>query len=333
MDLTTPVHIESYPFAIRPDMALLSLGSCFSEHVGGSLERAHFNCLVNPFGVLFNPLSMALCLDRLAGNKSLETADLFFHGGLYHSPFHHGSFSAPTPEKVLENARKPFADAALQMGRLDVLMLTFGTAWVYERKTDLLPVANCHKLPSECFRRRLLDVEEIVDRYKILIDRLIAVRPDLKVLFQVSPVRHLGDGLHGNQLSKSVLHVSVAKLQELYPGNAFYFPSYEIVMDELRDYRFYDEDMAHPSPLARQVVWERFQESFMDDATHRFLGEVEQLGRLLSHRLLHPSADRIDAHMDVIRKKAAQISCLCPNIDFSKEIESCLIRLQSSLRS
>ena len=262
------------PFGIDFATGIVSLGSCFSDEIGQRLRDGDFHVEQNPFGTLYNPASVASALKRMMYDREVGMDDLVEHDGLWHSWHHHGSFSRPTAEECLEacNSRLHQAHEALKQASL--LMVTFGSAWVYELEGSV--VANCHKLPQENFVRRKMSVDDIVSLWRPLLDELHACYPALNVLFTVSPIRHIGDGLHGNQLSKSTLLLAVDELvdHELPPARrkrkgvkvttpdhpvTLYFPAYEIVLDELRDYRFFDPDMAHPSALAADIVYDRFQ--------------------------------------------------------------------------
>ena len=282
------------PFELDFASGIVSLGSCFSDEIGNRLRDSGFSIEQNPFGTLYNPASLASALRRLIDDREIGPEDLVEHEGLWHSWHHHGSFSRPTAEECLEACNSRLHQGHEALKRAHLLIITFGSAWVYDlvcsdatqdsgsprnikhvtRNTKT--VANCHKLPAENFVRRRMSVEEIVALWRPLLDELHACYPALHTLFSVSPIRHIGDGLHGNQLSKSTLLLAVdelvdrdlpvakhkkkgVKVEEPERGVTLYFPSYEIVLDELRDYRFYDPDMVHPSSLAVDVVWDRFQ--------------------------------------------------------------------------
>lgn len=262
------------PFGIDYATGIVCLGSCFSDEIGRRLQEGDFHIELNPFGTLYNPASIASALRRIMYDREIGMEDLVEHEGLWHSWHHHGSFSRATAEECLEacNCRIHQAHEALKQASL--LMITFGSAWIYEREGQV--VANCHKLPQENFVRRKMSVEDIVSLWRPLLKELYSFHPHLSTLFTVSPIRHIGDGLHGNQLSKSTLLLAIDELvdSELPPAKrkkkgakveepdhpvTVYFPAYEIVVDELRDYRFYEADMVHPSTLAVDVVWDRFQ--------------------------------------------------------------------------
>ena len=254
-NLTTPVVAPQLPFKVDYSTGIVSLGSCFADEIGARLQEGDFHVEQNSFGALYNPASIAAAVRRLMEDREIGMEDLVDHEGLWHSWHHHGSFSRTTPEETLAvcNDRIHLAHKALKEASL--LMVTFGTAWVFEKEGEI--VANCHKLPPQMFVRSRMTVEEITALWQPLLQELEAYYPKLNVLFTVSPIRHMADGAHGNQLSKSTLLLAV---DQLVDGNRFfYFPSYEIVLDELRDYRFYDEKMTHPTSVAVDVVWERFQ--------------------------------------------------------------------------
>ena len=278
IELYTRVGVPTMPFGIDYATGIVSLGSCFSDEIGMRLRESDFHVEQNPFGTLYNPASIAAALRRIMYNREVGREDLVEYGGLWHSWHHHGSFSRPTAEECLEvcNSRLHGAHEALKQARL--LLVTFGSAWVYEHEGEV--VANCHKLPQDNFVRRCMTVDDIVSLWRPLLEEVHACYPTLHILFAVSPIRHIGDGLHGNQLSKSTLLLAVdelvdhdlppakrkkkgAKVEEPECPVTLYFPSYEIVVDELRDYRFYGPDMVHPTDLAVDVVWDRFQRATM----------------------------------------------------------------------
>ena len=275
--LYTTVEAASLPFRLEPGDGVVSLGSCFADELASRLLDGGFSVEANPFGTLYNPASVASALERLVEGRPLADADLVEHGGLWHSWHHHGSFSRPTADECLEacNSRLARARAALASARL--LVLTFGTAWVFETVADGTTtsysgvVANCHKLPPSVFTRRRMQVAEVVVLWQPLLLRLAAFNPALEVVFTVSPIRHMADGAHGNQLSKATLLLAVDGLLRQAGLKAHYFPAYEIVLDELRDYRFYAADMTHPSQLAADIVCDRFEQATMSPSTRQLV--------------------------------------------------------------
>ena len=262
-NLTTPVIVPQLPFKIDYSTGIVSLGSCFADEIGERLQEGDFHVEMNPFGALYNPASIAAAVRRLMEDREIGMDDLVQHEGLWHSWHHHGCFSHSTAEETLAACNSRIHQAHQAIKEASLLMVTFGTAWVFEREGEI--VANCHKLPPQMFVRRRMTVEEIVALWQPLLQELAAYYSGLKVLFTVSPIRHMADGAHGNQLSKSTLLLAIDNLLPTIhcPLPTYYFPSYEIVLDELRDYRFFDEKLTHPTPLAVDIVWDRFQRATM----------------------------------------------------------------------
>ncbi len=328
MDLQTVVELPKALPPMAHGRKMLLMGSCFAENMGRLMAESKFDIDVNPFGILYNPLSIAAALTDIVSGRRYVEGDLFFYRDLWHSPMHHGDFSAPLPAEALERINGRIGQAHSVLPRLDWLMITFGTAYVYERRETGRVVANCHKLPDSCFLRRLLSPDEAVEVYASLLPTLFALAPDLKVLFTVSPVRHIRDGLHANQVSKATLLLAVDRLQRLFPERTFYFPSYEIQLDELRDYRFYADDMLHPSPLAVRYLWERFSDTFFSDETRAVVAEVGEITRGLAHRPFHPESEAYQRFLGQIVLKMERLNGKYPYLDFQKEKESCRIRLK-----
>ena len=279
-NLTTPVLVPKMPFSLDFASGIVSLGSCFAEEMGMRLQESDFTVELNPFGALYNPASIAAALYRLIEDREITVDDLVQHEGYWHSWYHHGSFSRPTAEETLTTCNSRIHQAHRALKEASLLMVTFGTAWVFELSgqwpvaSGQKVVANCHKLPPQEFVRRRMTVEEIVALWQPLQESLHTYYPTLNILFSVSPVRHLADGAHGNQLSKSTLLLAIDELinQAIKQSSnqaIHYFPAYEIVLDELRDYRYFDEKMSHPTSLAVDVVWERFQHATMPPAVRQ----------------------------------------------------------------
>ena len=223
-----------------------------------------------------------MALNRMMAQEALTSADLVQHDGLWHSWLHHGSFSRPTREACLEACHAALAEGHAALREADLLMVTFGTAYVFalrQASGEERVVANCHKLPPQTFHRRRMTAAEIVALWDDTVAALLAFNPSLQILFTVSPIRHLADGAHGNQLSKATLLLATDQLLHNHPDRLHYFPSYEIILDELRDYRFFGPDMAHPTPLAADLVWQRFQETYFSstDRNQMHLNHKRQL--------------------------------------------------------
>lgn len=290
----------------------LLLGSCFAETIGRKLLEYRFTGDVNPFGVLYNPFSIADVLERLSENRPFVASELFNYDGWWHSWAHHGSFSAKTQEQALANINTTYLVAAERFEQTDVLILTFGSAWVYEHDGSV--VANCHKVPEREFTRRRLSVDEIVERYTVLLSRLLKNRPYLRIVFSVSPIRYLRNGATENQTSKSILLLATEALCRQFEA-AIYFPSYEIVLDELRDYRFFADDMIHPSSMAVEYVWERFCTAFFTEKTLELLPQVAKINKALQHRPLKADSEAYRRFIEQIECELAELKQKYPYLN------------------
>lgn len=283
MKLLTEVHIAPTQWQIDYHDSIMMIGSCFASEMATQLEQHCFQIHTNPFGVLYNPLSIAACIERVASGQLFTQEELIEHGGLWHSMLHHGDFSHPTIQETLSHINRVLLSEHQAWSKHSVAVLTLGTAWVYEQDGQI--VGNCHKLPANRFTRRRLSVDEIVER----LGSMECLR-EKHVLLTVSPIRHIKDGLHENQLSKSTLLLAADRLVEQHE-NFSYFPSYEIVLDELRDYRYYAEDMVHPSSVAVQYIWERFANTYLSDEARALMPKMHRLWQDWHHRPLHPDSE------------------------------------------
>ena len=281
------------------------LGSCFTENIGESMQRLCFDTDINPFGILYNPVSIARALQRLLSGEPFTREELFRHNGLWHSYMHHGRFSHADPVTALQGINDRFNQSATNLRTADFLFITLGTAWIYELKSTGKAVANCHKVPANEFRRFRLTVQEAVEHLKDALEALFEVNPGIHVVLTVSPIRHLKDGAHGNQVSKSVLLLAADALARGFGADRYsYFPSYEIVMDELRDYRFYAEDMTHISDVAIRYIWSRFAESLIDSESREMAKSIESVIRAVEHR---PFNRLTPEHLTFLRKTEEKV--------------------------
>ena len=322
MKLTTPVTLPTDLPKLDHRQTLVLMGSCFASGMGDKLRAAKFNCTVNPYGVLYNPLSIATSLHELLEGRIYTADDLYEADGLWHSPMHHGSFSTPSAERTLQLINLAGRRGHEALLHADRLLLTFGTAYVYCDRATGRVVGNCHRLPSDRFERRRLTVDEVVTRCSATLSRLLSLRPELQVVMTVSPVRHLRDGLHDNQLSKSVLLLAADQLCRAN-SRVHYFPAYEIVMDELRDYRYYADNLTHPSSLAIEYVWQRFTEASFSEPTRRLAETCTAIRLTLDHRPLHPDTPAYDRLLKQTLDKIAELQRQYPYLDFETEIAQC----------
>ena len=298
----TKIEIPKSNLNINYEHFIMTLGSCFAENIGRKMQEVYFETDINPFGVLYNPVSISNSIKLLLKNTLFTEKDLFENRGLWQSFSHSSLFSATTAEKCIETINDRFGKSAGFLQKTDYLLITFGTAWIYEERKSGSVVSNCHKLPANRFTRRRLTVEEIVSEYSALINELFIKQPNLKLIFSVSPIRHWKDGAHENNVSKSTLLLAIDALQKQFK-QVHYFPAYEIQLDELRDYRFYASDMLHPSEVAVDYIWQRFGETYFDEVTTRMKKEFEQLSADLSHRPLFPESVEFEKFTQSTLKK------------------------------
>jgi hypothetical protein len=281
----TVVDVPKSPAGIAHGQRILCLGSCFAENIGERLREFRFNACVNPAGALFNPSSIAACLGRLGQARPYNEDELFLDTGLWHSWDHHSRFSGASKEECLGNINEKFSEGIESLRTLDVLILTFGTAFVYQLTENGRIVANCHKQPDSLFTRKLLSVEEIAGECKEILGQVYRARPKCLCIATISPVRHLRDDPHENLVSKSTLACSVHELEKAFP-KLYYFPAYEIMMDDLRDYRFYDKDMAHPNEVAIDYIWEKFVGACVDEKSRQFIRDFAPIREAMGHRVM-----------------------------------------------
>ena len=315
MQFRTTVKIESLKQKIGHNDSILSLGSCFADNIASRLAAAKFQITASPSGVLFNPESIASAIERYS-RAAAPTAEELREGdeGWYSFDFH-SSLSHSEREVALAQMQQAVKQGAEALAKAKVVIVTFGTAWVYRLKENGRVVANCHKQHQSLFSREMLSIEEIVERYAPLMEGVLAGK---KVIMTVSPIRHLSDGLEANSLSKAILRVAIDKLAERY-DNVHYFPSFELLNDDLRDYRFYADDMTHPSAVAIDYIWERFEEYAFSAATTDIIKRLRKIADAVAHRPLNADTE---AHRNFCLKMIGEIAameCVTSGIDFSEE--------------
>lgn len=289
MKFRTIVPIPTYPFQVETSSRLIFLGSCFAEHIADYFGERRFAVCKNPLGILFNPLSIATALNLLIGKQQLSDANYLFFNDKWVSLLHHGRFSHPDKAHFIHHIETSLQQAQNALQAADYLFITLGTSYYYYHKERSMVVANCHKIPAYCFEKRRADVSEIVAAFQPFFAWKSLHNPNLQVIFTVSPVRHLADGFHKNQLSKSALHLAVEAIIQQH--GAYYFPSYEIFHDDLRDYRFYDNDLCHPSPQGIAYVEELLAESLFSATTLQQIKNIEKVNRRAQHRPLYAAQD------------------------------------------
>jgi hypothetical protein len=307
MKFVTSVDIVPSIKKISYSDKILLLGSCFADNIGTKFGEYYFPTTVNPFGTMYNPASIASALHTVQSPHHLTP--IIHHNGLWHSFSHHGSFSCASKEQLLYACEQSRAQLREALQHTTTVIITFGTAWVYEYEGQV--VSNCHKIPANLFVRRRLTVDEIVSIWQ----PVLASMPDKHWIFTVSPIRHIKDGLHDNQLSKAVLLQSIEQLSQLSIAHCSYFPSYEIMLDELRDYRFYADDMLHPSPVAVEYIWQRFVDAYMTADTQNEMCTLHQLWRDRHHRFLHPESQEAQLFAQRTKKRLQDLQPRYPWIE------------------
>ncbi|MEG1544464.1 MAG: GSCFA domain-containing protein [Tannerellaceae bacterium] len=322
MDFRTQIIIPHMPFDFSYDDKVMVMGSCFADNIGNRLIDSKFRVDANPFGTLYNPASIASSLRLLMEPKPFTEDDLFLHNGLYHSFSHHGRFSSVSAETTLQMINSQLAASADSLRKASRLIVTLGTAYTYRSKETDQVVANCHKLPDKAFTRERLTVQQIVWDWKECLRNLHALNPDLCVLFTVSPIRHWKDGAHANQLSKATLLLAVEAIQQVCPEQIAYFPAYELMMDELRDYRFYADDMLHPSPLAVEYIWQQFAASLFSPDTQRALREWIEIQKAINHKPFNPSSEGYRQFILQTLLKIERLNEKIRSFDLREEIET-----------
>jgi hypothetical protein len=311
MRFRTEVEVKPFAEKIDHNSKIFSVGSCFADNMAGALSDVKFKVTSNPTGVLFNPASIHDSLIRLAENKLLTNNDLHTTGDMWFSYDFHSSFNGTEPIGVLKNMNQSIECGHNALMDSDWVIITFGTAWVYHLNTSGKIVANCHKQPASNFTRRRLSIEDIVDMYDGLMRGVLA---DKQIIFTVSPVRHLGDGADENFLSKSILKVAIAEIVERF-DNAHYFPAYEILNDDLRDYRFYGEDMCHPSTLAVEYIRDKFFETILSEQAMKILPQILKICKSRNHNPLNKDSESYLNFCQMQLDKIAQLS----EVDFEQE--------------
>jgi hypothetical protein len=286
MKFTTEIPIIRSEHQINVSDKLLLAGSCFAQEMGHWFQQRRFDVNLNPNGILFHPSVIARCLQRALLQRHYDEKEFILNNGLYHSFDFHGSFSLAIPGELALKLNTQLESSFESTSNASTLILTWGSAWGYRWKSTNEWVSNCHKIPQENFTKELISSDEILEEYQALLNELWSINPHLQVIISVSPVRYWRDGAQGNQVSKAHLLIAASKLAANNSA-VHYFPAYEIMMDELRDYRFYNPDMLHPSPQAVEFIIGKFQEMFFSEKAKQFVVRSESHIRFLGHRPLH----------------------------------------------
>ncbi|TBX65370.1 GSCFA domain-containing protein [Flavobacterium silvisoli] len=317
MQFSTSVPIPKNGNPIDYHSKIVSLGSCFAENMAAKFEYFKFRNTVNPFGIIFNPVSIEKLVLRAVNQEFFTDEDIFFYNDLWHSYEVHSELSQPDKGTFLNNLNQKVTELHLHISNATHILITYGTSWVYKLKATEQLVANCHKVPQNQFDKEILSVAVIEQSIQNTIDLIRKLNPDCHFTFTVSPVRHLKDGFVENQRSKAHLITAIHNLSFANTASTFnYFPSYEILMDELRDYRFYAEDMLHPNPTAIDYIWQRFAETQITENSYPVMEEVDALQKGLAHRPFNPNSENHLKFLHNLNQKIIRLQERYPHMQF-----------------
>jgi hypothetical protein len=319
-------EIKPLPRPITYQDSILLIGSCFTENMAGYLSDCKFSVMENPQGILFNPVSVLSCLQRVTDCQQVTEKDLFFYNDCYHSWEHHGEFSSPRVADCLDIINSSITRAHDFMKEAGMIVITLGSAWVYQL-TELAPlyekgkvVANNHQAPANWFKKELLQPAEIIDSFSRWLEQLLQQQPNIRVLLTVSPVRHLREGTVQNNLSKAVLLQAVHQLASRFEA-VHYFPAYELVIDDLRDYRFFAEDLVHPNYQATKYVWENWVKACVADESQTIMAAVNDIRRAFHHIPLHRDTARHQNFLKEYARKTTELQSAHPWLKLEEELE------------
>jgi hypothetical protein len=320
MSFHTEIQIPEFSEKMDYSKSMMYMGSCFSENIGQKMVDLKFNVDLNPFGILYNPVSIANSLKILIDKRFFSEYDLFQDQGLWNSFYHHSRFSDVDPDVVLKRINSRIESSSEFLKNADFLVLTFGTAYAYELKSLGQIVSNCHKVPASQFMPVRLGVHEIAESYRNLMEELWSINPKLKIIFTVSPIRHWKDGAVNNQVSKSILLLAIDRLKKGYDEKVCsYFPAYELVMDELRDYRYYAEDMLHLNSVAIDYIFDRFSKVMISKDSEPISNEVVKIMKAIQHRPFNSNSAEHEKFLNSTLKEIDKLTSTFPSFDFAEE--------------
>lgn len=316
MQFRTKIPIPISDFQIDYNSKIVSLGSCFAENIGEKFAYFQFQNMVNPFGIIFNSVSIEKLIRRSIQKDYFTEKDVFFQNDLWHCFEVHSELSHPDKIIFLENLNKVIETTCQQITESTHIIITLGTAWVYRNLESTEIVANCHKVPQKEFSKELLPVEVIQQSLENIIQLISKINPEVKFVFTISPVRHIKDGFVENQRSKAHLITAIHEIINQKSSIINYFPSYEIMMDELRDYRFYAEDMLHPGQVAIDYIWERFRVTTISELAYKTMEEVNSVQRALAHRPFNPNSESHVKFLSNLEEKKKRLVSQFPFMEF-----------------
>lgn len=297
MNFRTQIPIAKYDFPIDYNSEIFSIGSCFAENISKKFDYFKLKNSANPFGILFHPFAIEKILEKTVKESLFTEKDIFFHNELWHCFDVHSEFSQPDKKMLLEQLNQTLSETKKQLEKTTYIIITFGTSWIYRYNKTNEIVANCHKVSQKEFTKELLSVKSITKS----LENIISLFSDKRIIFTISPVRHIKDGFFENNVSKSNLFASIFNINN--HSNVNYFPSYEIVMDELRDYRFFSEDLLHPSQTATNYIWEKFSENYLSEDALDISKEIDAIQKALHHKPFNPNTESHQKFVESTQKR------------------------------
>ena len=316
MNFSTKISIEKSHTPIDYASQIVSLGSCLAENMAEKFEYFKFQNTVNPFGIIFNPVSIEKLVSRVINEAKFTENDVFFYNERWHCYEVHSDLSTIDKEEFLENLNAILQFTHQQLTQSSHIIITYGTSWIYRLKSNNEVVANCHKVPQNQFNKEILSIESIEKSIQNTVNLIRKLNPDCQFIFTISPVRHIKDGFVENQRSKSHLISAIHQILNLKSQGLNYFPSYEILMDELRDYRFYAQDLLHPNETAIAYIWERFTEAWISKLAHETMVEVQSIQKCLAHRPFNSSSESHIKFKKKLEEKITKLAVEYPLITF-----------------
>jgi len=317
MKFRTEIKLQPEINSIDYTSRLVLMGSCFSENMESKFDYFKFEQFSNPFGIIFQPKAIEKALNDCIDQKEYDEIDLLTYNDIWLSLNHHSKFNQRDPKLVLEGINEKIKKGHLALKKATHLIITLGTSWAYRWKENDSFVANCHKIPQSKFTKQLLTSEEIGESLKNIRNKVFAFNKEVQLIFTVSPVRHLKDGFTENNLSKALLLKAVHELTD--KDQIHYFPSYEMMMDDLRDYRFYKKDLVHPNEIAVDYIWEHFKNTWISKKARETMKEVEEIQRSLLHKAFDPESESHQVFLDKLEKRIQQLNLSHPEIRFNKK--------------
>ncbi len=316
--LITTVGMPRFDPKIKYHDPIAMFGSCFAEHISQKLDRYKYSVLTNPFGILYNPVSIARSIERIVLQQYYQTDELVLQDNLYHSMDHHGLHSGENSEVVVSKINASMKQAYEHLSNCGFVFISPGTSKVYTYKPSGAIVGNCHKIPQSSFTYKQLTTKECEEAFETIYTCIKKISPAARIIWTVSPVRHLRDGLIESQRSKSSLIVAVDQFLKRHPTSG-YFPAYEIMMDQLRDYRYYARDMVHPSEVAIDIIWDLFSETYLDTHERAYHPAIEKIKKAMEHRFLHDHRENIKTFATGQLKNIDNLATLLPDLNWQKE--------------